>query len=465
VKTLGNALALWIVMNACNFSVYATEPVERPTWQAGTAKAVITPESSVWLAGYGSRTKPAEGKLHDLWVKVLAVEDATGRKAVVVTTDLLGIPRSLGTAVCEQIETQCGLPRSQIMLTSSHTHSGPVLSDSLTTVYPMDETQRAASDQYTHALEQAIVKSVAEAIARLSSATVAVGSGTCDFAVNRRNNVEKDVVQLLAEHQPLKGPVDHSVPVLAVHNAEGHLLALLFLYACHNTTLYGYEYSGDYAGFAQIAVEEKHPEALAMFAMGCGADQNPLPRRSVELCRKYGDALAAGAEAVLAQPMQAVAPSLHAEFETIDLPFSGELHAETLQSDAGKDDYLGRGARSALQQMADLKAQGKELPKSYPYPVQVWRLGDNVLWIALGGEVVVDYALDLKTRYGEATWVFGYANDVMAYIPSNRIWKEGGYESGAFNVYNMLAERWCPDIETRIDAAVEQLVSRIRIGP
>jgi hypothetical protein len=80
----------------------------------------------------------------------------------------------------------------------------------------------------------------------------------------------------------------------------------------------------------------------------------------------------------------------------------------------------------------------------------------------LGGEVVVDYALSLKAKHGADAWVFGYANNVMSYIPSARVWKEGGYESGAFNVYGIGAERWCPDIETRIGDTVDQLVSRVR---
>jgi hypothetical protein len=284
--------------------------------------------------------------------------------------------------------------------------------------------------------------------------------GTCGFAVNRRNNVEKDVAKILAAHEPLKGPSDYRVPVLAVQAVDGTLAAVLFVYACHNTTLDIYQYSGDYAGFAQLALEENHPGAIAMFAMGCGADQNPLPRRSAELCRKYGQTLAESVEAVLAKPRKPLSSSLHAEFEIANLPFDGSLNMEQLHAAAANDNYHGRWAQQTLQRMRDLKVQGKELPTSYPYPVQVWRLGGNLLWIALGGEVVVDYALGLTAKYGQDTWVLGYANDVMAYIPSSRVWKEGGYESGAFSVYGIAAERWCPDIQPRIETAVQQLVDR-----
>jgi hypothetical protein len=92
----------------------------------------------------------------------------------------------------------------------------------------------------------------------------------------------------------------------------------------------------------------------------------------------------------------------------------------------------------------------------------VWRLGDDQLWVALGGEVCVDYVLRFKKEYGPQIWVNGYANDVMAYIPSRRIWEEGGYQAGAFEVYGLPANRWCPDIEDRITGAVARLLKQIR---
>lgn len=457
MKTIGNILASAVVAIGIGLPTQAAEPSASSAWRAGTAKAKITPEQPFWLGGYASRTKPAEGKLHDLWVKVLAIEDAQHQKAVVVTTDLLGFPKTVADSICDQVQKQFGLSRSQIMLTSSHTHSGPVLSNSLSTVYTMDDRQCELRDRYTGELEQTIAKTVGEAIHSLTAAALSVGMGTCDFAVNRRNNMEKEVPKVLEEHKSPKGPVDHAVPVLAVRTSDGRLLATLFLYACHNTTLDINQYSGDYAGFAQIALEAAHPDSLAMFAIGCGADQNPLPRRSVELCQKYGDQLAGSVEVVLAGRMEPVEPSLHTEFAIADLPFDGELDLGQLRADLSKKDHQGRYAKQTLDRIAELEARGQQLPKSYPYPVQVWRLGDHQYWISLGGEVVVDYSLSFKEKYGQNTWVFGYANDVMSYIPSSRIWKEGGYESGAFSVYGLAAARWCPDIESRIAAAVEQL--------
>lgn len=78
------------------------------------------------------------------------------------------------------------------------------------------------------------------------------------------------------------------MPVLTVTRPDGKLAAILFGYACHPTTLNFRTWCGDYPGFAQLELEKNHPGAAAMFVNTCGGDQNPLPRRSVELCEKMG---------------------------------------------------------------------------------------------------------------------------------------------------------------------------------
>jgi hypothetical protein len=263
------------------------------------------------------------------------------------------------------------------------------------------------------------------------------------------------------QNVPLKGPVDHDVPVLAVRNSDGSLRAVLFGYACHCTTLDSYRWSGDYAGFAQLALEEKYPGAAAMFHAGCGADQNPLPRRSEELCREYGQRLARSVAAVLDGPMRPIAPRLATRFERIRLEYGQPLSKDSLEKIAQREDYEGRRAQRLLEKLQ----QGRPLETSYRYPVQAWKLGEDQLWISLGGEVVVDYALDLKAEYGRTTWVTAYSNDVMAYIPSKRVWTEGGYEAGAFAVYGLPTDRWAEDVPEKLLASVDRLVRELAPKP
>jgi hypothetical protein len=86
-----------------------------------------------------------------------------------------------------------------------------------------------------------------------------------------------------------------------------------------------------------------------------------------------------------------------------------------------------------------------------------------MLWIGMGAETVVDYALRFKAEFGEGTWVLGYADDMISYIPSRRVWEEGGYEGGSnLYEYGRPAFRWAGDIEDRIAAGVHRLVKQVR---
>ncbi len=448
-------LALCIAISAA--SAAPATAADDATWKAGIARAVITPDRPMWLAGYGGRTHPAEGTEHELWLKVLALEDAHGKRAVLITSDLLGFSRPMVEVLRKELLARCGLQPAQILLTASHTHSGPVVRESLLDYYPLGEMQMGLIESYSRKLERQIVDSVASALADLRPAVLAANSGTATFAVNRRTNREPEVADRLARGETLAGPVDHSVPVLTVRALDGQLRAIVFGYACHNTTLDWYRWCGDYAGFAQVQLEKQHPGTTAMFYTGCGADQNPLPRRKVELCRKYGEELTAGVNEALRAPSRELAPELKTGFAEIPLAFERNTTQEEIDRFKDADGMRGRWARRLLKR----QQAGEKFPASVPYTVQVWRLGDQLL-IALTGEVVVDYALRFKRVYGESIWVASYTNDLLAYIPSRRVWNEGGYEGGSLYEYGLPAERWADDVEERITRAITELIAESR---
>ena len=393
---------------------------DQPLWKAGTARVDITPTQPLWMAGFASRTNPATGKLTVLWIKVLALEDARGHRAVILTSDLLGIPQSIYQHTCAALKEKFALEPDQILLSASHTHSGPVLRGALYDIYPLDAAQLTLIEKYSADLEARIVETVGKALADLAPARVAAGQGACGFAVNRRNNLEPSVPKLI-EEGALKGPVDHSVPVLAVYLPDGKLKAVLFGYACHNTVLDLCQWSGDYAGYAQLALEQSHPDANAMFFIGCGGDQNALPRRELNLAERYGHMLAASVEEALLAPPRTLSPELRTTMEMVTLnlgPAPTKAELETLTQD--KTPMTRRWATRLL---ADLKA-GKPFIRTYPFPVQAWKFGGQQLLITLGGEPVVDWALKFKQEFGPQTWVAGYCNDVMTYIPSLRVLNE-----------------------------------------
>jgi len=425
------------------------------TWHVGLARRVITPETPVWLAGYGTKRVP-DGKIHDLWVKVLALEAPDGKRVVLATTDHMGMSKTIYERLYARLHERFQLGRSEFMLTFSHNHCGPVLEDDLVDYYPLDAEQRHLVREYSAWMERQVADAVGEALGHLRPARLYKGEGISGFAVNRRENSEEDVPRMLAEGQPLKGAVDHYVPVLAAKDDGGELLAVLFGYACHPTTLAFNTWCGDYPGFAQVNLEERHPGASAMFFNACGADQNPIPRRTVELAMRYGRMLSDAVEHVLAGPMQPVSTGLGSAFAFVDLDYEQIVSRETLLPVAKGDSEL--HARWA-ERMLGLMDQGVELPTSYPYPVQAWRVGKELLLIGMGGEAVVDYSLRFRREFGPGTWVCGYANDMAAYIPSRRVWEEGGYEGGPhLDEYGRPAWRWAGDVESRIAAAVHRVV-------
>jgi neutral ceramidase len=422
-------------------------------WKAGLGEAVITPPKPMWMSGYASRDKPAEGTLTELKAKVLLLEDEGGRRAALVTFDLVGIDRELSQDIKRDIAEAMKIDPSGISLCCSHTHTGPVVHNNLRAMYilALGDDQWALIAEYSRFLRQRVLYAVAQALRDLSPSQLSLGLGTAGFAVNRRNNKEADVPSLRANGM-LQGPVDHDVPVLAVRR-DGELRGIVFGYACHATVLSSFEWSGDYPGFAQLELEQRHPGAIAMFWAGCGADQNPLPRREVELAKDYGRQLADGVDTVLAKQMHPIAGSITTTYREIKLPFADVPSREELDKLARDDaGYEGRRARVLLEQ-----DQSGGIPADYPYPVQTWRLGDAPAWVFLGGEVVVDYSLRIKSiAGGEAVWTAGYANDVLAYIPSLRVLKEGGYEGGGAMVYYGLPSAWDETVEERIVAEVRR---------
>lgn len=426
-------------------------------WQAGAAKQVITPTTPMWMAGYGDRNRPADGTLNDLYARAVCLQDETGSRLLVITLDLIGIDRAFAESVCKRLAEQHQLERRQIAICSSHTHTGPVVGGNLYSMHyrTLPSEHQRLIDAYVKTLEQKIVDSATEAISHMAPCQLSWANGRAAFAVNRRNNPEGEVPSRRSAGT-LAGPQDHDVPVLAIHATDGSLRAVLFGYACHATVLSSFQWSGDYPGFAAQTLEQDFPGCVALFWAGCGADQNPLPRRQVALAQQYGHELAAAVKQVLEADRRPIGGKLKLNYQEIDLAL-GPLPARAQWEADAKSENRYVAARAGL--MLERMAANETIPTTYPYPIATVKLGDEVEWIFLGGEVVVDYAVRLKSELqGPNTWVCGYANDVMAYIPSRRVLREGGYEGGGAMVYYGLPAPWSDQVEEQIVGTVRQLL-------
>lgn len=411
-------------------------------WKAGVSRADITPKMAMPMAGFASRTHSSEGTLHSIWAKALALEDSNGKKAVMISTDLLGFPKDVSDRIRDRIKTKYGLDRAQILLNSSHTHSGPVIGDALMDIYVLDKEQIERIRTYTKTLEDQIVNMVGEALKNSEPAELYAQNGVTRFQVNRRNNA----ANLLTQLTELQGPNDYAVPVIKVVNSKGDIKAIAFGYACHPTVLSGYDWSGDYTGFTQIELEKAYPGATALFFQGAGADQNPLPRHTVPLAKQYGKELAAAVERVLEEDMRKLPSGLITSYSEIDLPLA------TPPTEAEYTKFINTTAvpyqKRWAERMRGKIISGEKLMTSYPYPVQVWSIGNQPI-VSLGGELLIEYAIKIKHMLGADAFVYGYSNDVMAYVPTSLVLKEGSYEGESHTVYG-LPSKWQVGIETRI---------------
>jgi hypothetical protein len=249
--------------------------------------------------------------------------------------------------------------------------------------------------------------------------------------------------------------------VLAAYDVEGKLIAVLANYACHCTTETGdfNQISGDWAGFAADMLEADHPGAVALIAIGCGADANPSPRGTHEQAKLHGSTLADEVTRILASGrasalrdhapdaskteqeqnalggltpnrspnalLHPINPAILCNMARIDLPLGPIPSRETWEQQAKEPGVTGSRARYLLQ-MLD---QGQPIPTTIPnYPVQTWCFGDDLAMVFLGGEVVVDYSIRMNDMFdSDRLWINAYSNDVPCYIASARILREGGY--------------------------------------
>jgi neutral ceramidase len=429
---------LIIILGVCFLLpfVFAEASVDKKAkgWKAGVAKVNITPQKSMWMRGYGSRNRPSEGTLHGLWAKALVLEDAGGERAVLITLDLCIMQKSYSDEIRDRLQKKYKLNPSQIILSLSHTHSGPTIRGEGEHIYKGIKPHELKDiEDYSDVLADQLVKIVGKALKSMAPVQLSSGNGVARFGVNRRNNNERTLNQL-AE---LEGPIDHSVPVIKISTTrKNELLAVVFGYACHATVLNTYKWSSDYPGLAQTALEKEFPGTTAMFFAGTGADINPLPRRTVSLAVQYGNALAAAVKRVLNEPMQPLQPNLITTYSEIDLTYTA-LPAKSNNNTARTG--------------------------TYPYPIQVWRIGEQNL-VTLGGEVVVDYGIKLKEIFGQDLFVMAYANAVMGYVPSVRVLREGGYEGTKALNSNDGPSVWKANVEARIIREVLNLAEQAGIS-
>jgi hypothetical protein len=212
----------------------------------------------------------------------------------------------------------------------------------------------------------------------------------------------------------------------------------------------------DWAGDAAARIEAANASAVVMVALGCGADANPNPR-GLNAVGGHGEKVAVEVQRLLASPMRPLGLLTAANFRRIDLELDHVVTREEMEKRTGKD-AKASAAYAASKLLAQLDA-GKPVPKSVPYPIQTWMFGTDLAMVFLAGEVVSEYSLRLKRELdGTRLWVNAYANSLPCYIPSKRMFPEGGYEVDGSMDYYAWPTRLAIGTEDRIIQTVREML-------
>ncbi len=417
-----------------------------PPYKVGAAKADITPEHPIRLNGFGFRRAESEGVYDKIHARALAIDDGKA-PCVLMTVDALGIPADIYDELARRLEKKAGLKKERLAVTATHTHTGPMLSGANPTLFgvPIPKEHLANIDKYTPVFIDKLEQVALAALKDMKPAWLEWGVGKATFAMNRRG---------------AKDRFDHDLPVLFVKDEKGKVRAVYLSYACHCVTLSHNKIGGDWAGFAAGSIEDTFESAVALVAIGGGADQNPtsgVTGAKEDVAQAQGREIAAEVRRLSQNFLASVAGAITAKVTTLDLPLAPLPTREQWQEKAKRMDAIGHHARVTLAKLD----KGEKLPTKISYPVQTWSFGDALAMVHLPGELVVDYPLRLKRELdGRRLWVTGYVNNAPCYIPSERVLKEGGYEGGGAMIYYDIPAPFAPGLEDKIVSAVHEQLGR-----
>jgi neutral ceramidase len=384
--------------------------------KAGVSKVDITPPAGVALWGYSSRKTPAQGVLDPLYARVLALETDSTRLALVA----LDLGRTFGPASIRRIREMAKNSSrvDYVLLVASHTHSGPVIQDE----YP------SGTPAWESATLEKIGKAINEAYQRAVPARLGAGYGVTYIAHNRLR-VNPDGTVTWFERNPTRiptAPVDPTVSVLRVDQADGTPLAILVNYSCH-AVVFGsdhLQYSADFPGVMTQTVErEFHNVPLCFFLQGAPGDINPyfavtpLEQGAVSMRDWTGQHL--GEEAAR------VARDVRTESEpNASLQFAEDLLKFKLRWDPEK---LRQGLLATFGPDV-FKSYAPRIEPEIDLPVTTVLINKRIALMGMPGEPFVDFQVDWRNRCPVRDAFFlGYANGYFGYFPTIRAATLGGY--------------------------------------
>jgi hypothetical protein len=415
-------------------------------FRVGTSSIAITPNEPMWLAGFAVRKEPSKGKVNDLFAKAMAIEDSAGHRIVIVSVELIAVSRYVADRVWAAARKRHGLTQADVVLCATHTHYGPELRPDKVPFFHIPPEYAKKIQPFADSVVTTLIALIDKALANLRPANLSIARSSADFASNRR---------------PGEDPTDHEVSILQATSPDGKPIAIVVGYACHNTCIDPADclYCGDWSGFACEQLQTNFPGSVAMFIAGAGADQNAKPRGTMELSRKYGQQLANAVMDGL-KSAKPITGQIKTAYTEVALEYQPLPSRESLQADQTSAEI---GPRTKAQFLLEKINRGERFDPSYPCPIQSIRIGPDFLLITIGGEPVIDYAVNLKRELsrpgspGRLVWIAGYANDMFGYVPTPRVLRAGGYEGGRSVLFSALPMPFTERVEERVMSGVRRL--------
>ncbi|MFA7157730.1 MAG: neutral/alkaline non-lysosomal ceramidase N-terminal domain-containing protein [Kiritimatiellia bacterium] len=413
------------------------------TLMAGAATRDITPAMPVFLAGYPHAARVSTGAHDPLLASAIHLSD--GRTPLLlIGLDILYISQQ-STAICrEAINKSIGIPAGNILISATHTHSGPVTADQL--AWRNDPAVPAPDPGYMEHLHNGIIGAGIAAHTAAQPAEIAITSASAEGI--GRNRLDP------------KGPFDPEVGLLAVRSkSDSRLYALDIIYGMHPTVIHEDTKlaSSDFPHYTRQHIIEKHPGITPVYHNGpCG---NLSPRYDVKgqtfteaerLGRKLGKLIVKSLKALkdsdFSSNIPLVVKSRKIKLTPNKFPPVPEAEAR-LRAARDRFEQLKReraprgafrtaecvvfGAENALA-LTQAQAAGELARRQAEYAkaeVQVLRIGDAFL-AGLPGEIFVEYALEIKQRAPKRAFVIGLANgELQGYIVTPAAARAGGYEA------------------------------------
>ena len=424
---------------------------------AGAARANITPYVGAWMAGFAGRDHGCEGIHDDLHARAIVLQ--AGETAVgLVGCDLIGLSPDSVERVRERAEAGSGIPAANVMVSCTHTHSGP-------TVGPLRHPGLDA--ELVHVIERKVAGAVIAASRSMAEASLGVGKGTTSIGINRRER-QPDGSMRLGKHP--EGSTDPEIGVLRINRADGSAIAIAATHSCHPVTLGGSNYwiSADYPGQVAALLEAVYAGSVCPYFNGTCGNINSVPvGGTFDDVRRLG--LIAGSAALrVAEGIQAEADaelavgSVVVDAPLAELPPADEIREMLARREAELDRQLEAGTIDQVQHEQDLlilwardvlrEHERGELRRTRPLELQALRLGDALL-VTTPGETFVEIGLAIKAASPlPHTFVLGYTNGNVGYIPTAAAFGEGGYEvERAYQFYGIY--NFAPGVEQAVTDA------------